>query len=148
MKSETYVPPEKYRPKPRDPNRKPEKVWGCTLWSFLALLGVFVGKYVVDFLLMPMLFPALFPFSVGAVVVWVITTLIFTIIAMKFVSGLIYFYYAADLVYAILTVIWSFGLYGAEYVTGIGLAVIMAIVLYFIQRLVLWAMILLSFVKM
>ena len=143
-----YVVPERYRPKPRDPNKKPEKMWGCTVGSFFGLLGVFVGKYLVDFLLLPKLFPAWYPFSAAAIVAWLISTIVFTFVAMKFISGLIYFYYAADLVYAILVAIWPLGLYGAGvYMPGVLLAVLMAFMLYFLQRIILWAVILWSFVR-
>ncbi len=37
----SYVPDEKYRPKPANPNKKVEKVWGFTVLSFLALLAIF-----------------------------------------------------------------------------------------------------------
>jgi len=144
-----YVVPEKYRPKPRDLNKKPEKVWGCTLGSFLGLIGVFIAKYLVDFLLLPKLFPAWYPLSAAAIIAWLISAIIFTFVAMKFVSGLIYFYYVADLVYAVLVAILPMGLFGtAELFPGIVLAIIMAIMLYFLQRFMLWLIILWGFVRM
>lgn len=147
-KDAKYVVPERYRPKPRDPNKKPEKLWGCTAGSFFGLLGAFVGKYLVDFLLLPKLFPAWYPFSAAAVIAWLVSTIIFTFVSMKFISGLIYFYYAADLVYVLLVAIVPRDLYGAgDYLPRVLLAVAMAAVLYFLQRILLWLLIIWSFIR-
>lgn len=143
-----YVPDEKYRPKPRNPNQKPEKVWGFTVASFFGLLAVFAAKYAVDFLLLPRLFPDAYPFSVGVVVAWVLTTIIFSFASMKLVTGMGIFYPFADLVYAILVAIWPLGLYGAEFVPGFVLAIIMAAIMYALQRAILWILILVGFMKM
>ena len=47
-----YIPPEKYRPKPFNPNKKPERVPGFTVVSFVGLLIAFAAKYALDFLLL------------------------------------------------------------------------------------------------
>lgn len=142
-----YVPDEKYRPKLHAP-QKPEKVWGFTAASFLGLLAVFAAKYAVDFLLLPRLFPDIYPFGIWAVVVWVVTTIVFSLASMKLITGMGFFYPFADLVYAILVAIWPFGLYGAEYIPGFVLAVIMGVIMYALQRAILWVLILIGFTKL
>ncbi len=143
-----YVPDEKYRPKPRDPNQKPEKVWGFTAVSFFGLWAIFAAKYALDFLLLPKLFPGAYPLSVGAIVAWTLSTIVVTVLSMMFVSGMGFFYPFADLVYAILVAIWPLGLYGSEFIPGFALALLMAMIMYGIQRLVLWVVILIGFMKM
>ena len=86
-----YKPPEKYRPKPAGPKPKPEKVPGFTVASFFGLWAIFAVKYVVDFLLLPKLLPGIYPLSVWAIVVWAISTLIFSFISIEFVSGFSFF---------------------------------------------------------
>lgn len=143
-----YIPPEKYRPKPFNPNKKPERVPGFTVVSFVGLLIAFAAKYALDFLLFPKLFPDLYPFSVGAVIVWVISMIAFLIAALEFITGMGFFYPVAILVYAILVAIWPLNLYGAgEYMPGFVLAIIMGVIIYILQRIILWIMVLLSFIK-
>lgn len=145
----SYVPDKKYRPKPTNPNKKVEKVWGFTVLSFLALLAIFVVKYLVDFLLIPRIFPGLFPFSVGALLVWLVSSLLFSFIALKFITRMGFFYPAADIVYGIL--VWAFpcGLYGLEsMLPALAGAMIAYVILRIIQRVMLWIFILVGFVRM
>ena len=142
-----YKPPEKYRPKPAGPKPKPEKVPGFTVASFIGLWAIFAVKYVVDFLLLPKLLPDIYPLSVWAIVVWVISTLVFSFISIEFVSGFSFFYPFANLVYVVLAAIWSFGLYGAEYLPGFLIAALMGLIMYGVQRGILWILIFFDIVR-
>ena len=142
-----YKPPEKYRPKPVGPKPKPEKVPGFTVASFFGLWAIFAVKYVVDFLLLPKLLPGIYPLSVWAIVVWVISTLVFSFISIEFVSGFSFFYPFANLVYVVLAAIWSFGLYGAEYLPGFLIAALMGLIMYGVQRGILWILIFFDIVR-
>ena len=144
-----YTPPEKYKPKPVNPNKKPEKVPGFTVASFFGLWVVFAVKFAVDFLLLPNLFPDLYPLTAGGIALWVASTVLFSALSMHFVSGMWFFYPFADLVYAILVAIFPMGLYGtAEYFPGVVLALLMVGLMWVIQRIILWIMILFSFITM
>ena len=142
-----YKPPEKCRPKPAEPKPKPEKVPGFTVASFFGLWAIFAVKYVVDFLLLPKLLPDIYPLSVWAIVVWVISTLVFSFISIEFVSGFSFFYPFANLVYVVLAAIWSFGLYGAEYLPGFLIAALMGLIMYGVQRGILWILIFFDIVR-
>lgn len=145
----SYVPDEKYRPKPASPNKKVEKVWGFTVLSFLALLAVFVVKYLVDFLLIPRIFPGLFPFSVSALLVWLVSSLLFSFVALKFITRMGLFYPAADIIYAILIWVFPGGLYGLESILpAFAGAIIAYVILRIIQRVMLWIFILVGFIRM
>ena len=142
-----YVPDEKYKPKPA-PKGKPEKVWGFTVASFLGLMGIFVLKYLLDFLLLPKLFPDLYPLSVGAILVWLASTLIVSFLALKFVTRIGFFYEIADLFYVLLVLIWPLGLYGTGLIPAFFVALIGWIVMRAIQWVMLWIFILVGFVRM
>ncbi|MCQ2569211.1 MAG: hypothetical protein MJ155_02905 [Candidatus Saccharibacteria bacterium] len=142
-----YKPPEKYRPKPAGPKPKPEKVPGFTVASFFGLWAIFAVKYVVDFLLLPKLLPDIYPLSVWAIVVWVISTLIFSFVSIEFVSGFSFFYPFANLIYVVLAAIWPFGLYGAEYLPGFLIAALMGLIMYGVQRGILWILIFFDIVR-
>ena len=144
-----YTPDAKYRPKPPNPNKKPEKVRGFTVASFLALLATFVVKYLLDFLIFPRLFPGLYPLSVGAIIIWLASTIVVSVISIELITGMWFFYPFADLIYAILVVIWPLGLYGTnEMIPGLMLAFAMAVLMYFLQRLILKISILISFIRL
>ena len=142
-----YKPPENYRPKPAGAKPKPEKVPGFTVASFFGLWAIFAVKYVVDFLLLPKLFPGIYPLSVWAIVAWVISTLVFSFISIEFVSGFSFFYPFANLVYVVLAAIWSFGLYGAEYLPGFLIAALMGLIMYGVQRGILWILIFFDIIR-
>ena len=145
----SYTPPEKYRLKKPNPNKKVEKVWGFTVLSFLILMAVFVVKYLVDFLLIPKIFPGLFPFSIGALLVWLASSLLFSFVALKFITRMGFFYPAADIVYAILVWAFPYGLYGLELIIpALAGAIIAYVILRIIQRVMLWIFILVGFVRM
>ena len=144
-----YTPPEKYKPKAFNPNKKPEKVRGFTVASFTVLMILSVLKYLLDFLLLPKLFPDLYPISTTAIVIWVVETIIFCSLCIKFVTGFSYFYILAFLLYAILVAIWPNELF------GIGVAfpsIVGAIIAYaasrIIEQLLLLLFIALSFIRM
>ena len=144
-----YVPPEKYRPKPFNPSKKPEKVKGFTLVSFFVLLGVFLAKYFLDFHLLPALFPDIYPFSALAIVIWAVETILVSVISIKFISGFGYFYIPACLVYAIAVVIAPNGLFGfGDTIPAIVGGLIAYILTRLIQRIVLWIFIGLAFITM
>lgn len=145
----SYVAPEKYRPKAPNPNKKVEKVWGFTVLSFIGLLATFVVKFLVDFFLLPEIFSNLYPFSVGAVVIWFVSSLLFIFVALKFITRIGFFYPVAFVLYAIL--VWAFpnGIYGLDTVIpALGGAIIAYVVLRIIQRIMLWIFILVGFVTM
>ncbi len=144
----SYTPPERYRPKKANPNKKVEKVWGFSVLSFCGLLMIFVGKYLVDFLILPEIFSGLFPFSIGALIVWLISTLVFIFVALKFISRIGFFYPVAFIVYAVL--VWAFplGLYGLASVPPLAGALLMYAVMCLIERIMLWIFILVGFVRM
>lgn len=129
--------------------KKPEKVWGFTVVSFLSLLGVFVAKYFVDFLLLPAIFPQFYPSSGMAFVLWLITSLVATVAAMLWITRFGHFYPVADILYAIIVAIWPLGLYGtAEFWPAILAAFAAALILWVIQRIVLWIFIIIGFITM
>ena len=144
-----YVPPEKYRPKPANSNKKVEKVWGFTVLSFFVLLGVFAVKYLVDFLLLPKIIPDLFPFSAGALILWFVSTIIFVFIALKFVSRIGFFYPFANLIYAVLAFAWPYGLYGLGDVVPVIVGLLIAYaIMALVERVMLWIFILVGFARM
>jgi hypothetical protein len=144
-----YVPPEKYRPKPRDPNKKPEKVKGFTVASFIALHIIFILKYLLDFVLLPHLFPDLYPLSVAAIIIWTIETIVVCTLCIKFVTGFGYFYIPAILVYSILIAIWPNNLYhfGVEIPAIVG-GLIAYVASRLIERALMWFFIAISFITM
>jgi hypothetical protein len=143
-----YVPPEKYRPKPFNPNKKPEKVPGFTVLSFFGLIAVYVAKYCIDFLLMPALFPN-YNTPVFAITFWIVETIIVTFLCIKFITGFGYFYIPACLVYAILVWIWPNGIFGfgeiMPAVAGAGIAYAASRI---IERVEMWLFILVGFIRM
>ena len=144
-----YTPPAKYQAKKFNPNKKPAKVPGFTVASFLVLLAVFFAKYFLDFLLLPLLFPDIYPFSVAAIVIWVVETIIFLVVSIKFITGFGYFYIAAALVYAIPIAIYSNELFGFGTVipTFVG-ALIAYAATRFLERIIMWIFIGISFITM
>lgn len=128
--------------------KKPEKVWGFTLASFLGLLGIFVVKYLVDFLLLPAIFPNLYPASTGAIILWFITSILFTLGAMLWVTRFGYFYPVAIALYSILVALIPLGLYGTAAVPAIAIALVAFAVLCVIYRALLWIFILVGFITM
>lgn len=144
-----YTPPEQYKPKPFNPNKKPEKVKGFTVASFFTLMATFVAKYLLDFLLLPTLFPALYPFSAGAIIIWIVTTIVICFLAIKFITGFGYFYIPACLIYAICVAIWPNNVfYFGTVIPAIVGGLIAYIANRLIERAILWISILLSFVTM
>lgn len=144
-----YVPPEKYRPKPFNPNKKPAKVKGFTVASFFVLLGIFLAKYFLDFLLLPTLLPSVYPFSALAIVIWVVETIFVCIITIKFISGFGYFYIPACLVYAIAVAIAPNGLFSfGNAIPAIVGGLIAYIATRLIQRIIIWIFIGLAFIAM
>ena len=145
----SYMPDEKYKPKVANPHKKVEKVWGFTALSFLGLLTTFVVKYLVDFLLIPQLLSELFPFSAGALVIWIVSSLFFSFVALKFITRMGFFYPVADVGYAVLVWVFPRGLYGLDiFLPAFAGAIIAYVVLRIIQRAMLWIFILVGFVRM
>ena len=144
-----YTPPEKYKPKSFNPYKKPEKVKGFTVASFTVLMILSVLKYLLDFLLLPKLFPDLYPISTGAIVIWVVETIIFCGLCLKFVTGFGYFYILAFLIYAILVAIWPNELFGigVAFPSIVGAAIAYA-ASRIIQQLLLLLFIAFSFITM
>jgi hypothetical protein len=143
-----YTPPAKYQPKPRDPNKKPEKVPGFTVLSSLALIAIYIGKYCIDFLLMPALFSN-YNTPAFAVTFWIIETIIITFLCIKFITGFGYFYIPACLVYAILVWIWPNGIFGfGEIMPAIAGAGIAYVASRIVERVEMWLFILAGFVRM
>ena len=84
-----------------------------------------------------------------AFVLWLITSLVATVAAMLWITRFGYFYSVADIVYAIIMAIWPLGLYGtAEFWPAILAALAAAVILWVIQRLVLWIFIIVGFITM
>ena len=148
--NEPYVVPEKYRPKPFIPKKGEfARDMRYLALSFLGLVAVFVGKYFLDFWLLPKLFPSLYPVSIGALLIWLISTIVVSFLALKFVSGMGIFYEIADTIYALIALIWPLDLYGLGTAVPVIVGVLMAwIVMRAIQWVMLWAFILIGFVKM
>jgi hypothetical protein len=128
--------------------KKPEKVWGFTILSFFGMLAIFVIKYLVDFLLIPKLLPDFFPISWQAVGIWVLSSVIFTVISMQFVTRMGFFYIASAILYGLLVLIWPMGLYGTAETAPIVIAVLSGVVLDLIQRIILWIYIGIGFMRM
>ncbi len=144
-----YVPDEKYRPKATPPKKGAmARDIKYIILSFLGLIAVFVGKYFLDFHLLPIVFPDLYPISVGAVLLWLASTLIVSFLAIKFVSGFGILYVIIDAIYALLVLIWPLGLYGTAVIPAIVVALISWVVMRFIQWAMLWIFILVGFVRM
>ena len=143
-----YTPPEQYKPKKFNPNKKPEKVPGFTVLSFFVLIAIYVTKYCLDFLLLPAIFPV-YNTPPVAVTFWVIETIIITFLCIKFVTGFGYFYIPACLVYAILVGIWPNGIFGfgevIPAIAGAGIAYAASCV---IERVEMWLFILVGFIRM
>ncbi len=143
-----YVPPAKYAPKKFNPNKKPEKVRGFTVLSFLTLIAIYSGKYCIDFLLLPAIFPN-YNTPPIAVTYWIIETIIITFLCIKYVTGFGYFYIPACLIYAILVWIWPNGIFGF----GVAMpaaagAAIAYVTSRIIERIEMWLFILIGFIKM
>ena len=147
---EKFVVPEKYRPRPFV-KKKGETARDVKylIGSFLGLVAVFVAKYFFDFWLLPRLFPDLFPASIGALLLWLASTLIFSIVALVFVSGIGIYYEIVDTIYALIVLIWPLGLYGLGTVVPVLFGVLIAwVVMRAIQWVLLWVMILIGLMKM
>ena len=144
-----YVPPAKYQPKKFNPNKKPAKVKGFTVASFFVLLGIFLAKYFLDFLLLPALFPGLYPFSTLAIIIWAAETVLIYALTIKFVSGFGYFYIPACFIYALLVTIWPNGIFGfGVYLPAIAGGAIAYAASRLIERIEMWIAIGLSFIRM
>ena len=144
-----YTPPEKYKPKPFNPNKKPEKVPGFTVASFFILWIVFAAKYCVDFLLLPKLLPDLYPFTAVGIILWVVNTIIFCALSIKFVSGFGYFYIPAILIYSILVAIWPQNLFGfGTEIPAIVGGLITYVASRIVERIIMWIFIGFSFITM
>jgi len=129
--------------------RKVEKVWGFTVASFFALIGVHIAKYFIDFHLLPKLFPSLFPLSLGAVGLWLASSIIISTLCMKFISRFGYFYPIAIFFYALCIVFWPMGAYGfGDIIPSILGAIIAGVALDLIQRGILWIFIFIGFITM
>ena len=148
--NEPYVVPDKYKPKPFVPKKGEfARDMRYLVLSFLGLVAVLVAKYFLDFRLLPMLFPALYPVSVGAIFIWLALTIVISFLALKFVSGFSIFYEIADAIYALMVLVWPLGLYGlGTVVPVIAGALIAWVIMYGIQRVMLWGFILVGFIKM
>jgi len=143
-----YAPPAKYKPKPFNPNKKPEKVPGFTVASFFGLIAIYIIKYCIDFLLMPAIFPG-YNTPAFAVTFWIIETIIITFLCIKFVTGFGYFYIPACLVYAILVTIWPNGIFGfGTIMPAIAGGAIVYVASRVIERIEMWLFILVGFVTM
>ena len=144
-----YTPPAKYKPKPFNPNKKPEKVPGFTVASFFGLIVIYIVKYCIDFLLLPALFPEAWENPAIAVSVWAGDTILITFLCIKFVTGFGYFYIPACLVYAICVLIWPNGAYGiGTAIPAIAGAAAAYIASRVIERIEMWIFILVGFVTM
>lgn len=144
-----YVPPAKYQPKKFNPNKKPEKVKGFTVASFFVLIGIFLAKYFLDFLLLPTLFPGFYPFSALAISIWAVETIVVCALTIKFISGFGYFYIPACLVYAIAVAIAPNGLFGfGDSIPAIVGGLIAYVATRLIQRIIIWIFIGLAFITM
>ena len=145
----SYVVPEKYQPKVLNRNKKIEKVWGFSILSFLGLMATFIIKYFVDFWLFQNVFKDLYPMSVGAVTLWITSSLFFIFLALKFVTRIGFFYLAAFMLYGVLVWVLPNGMFGVGSSTqSLILATIMYILMRIIQRMMLWVFVLIGFVKM
>ena len=143
-----YTPPAKYTPKKFAPNKKPEKVPGFTVLSFLVLIAIYIIKYCIDFLLMPALF-ASYNTPPFAVTFWIIETIIITFLCIKFVTGFGYFYIPACLVYAILVGLWPNGIFGfGDIIPAAAGAAIAYAASRIIERIEMWLFIIAGFIKM
>ncbi len=145
----SYVAPEKYRPKAPNPNKKVEKVWGFSVLSFMGLMAIFVVKYLIDFWIFPNAFKDLYPMSVGAIILWFVSSLLFIFLALKFITRMGFFYPAAFILYGVL--VWALpnGMFGLEgTMQSLALALVMYVLMRIIQRAMLWIFILIGFVKM
>ena len=144
-----YVVPEKYQPKALNRNKKIEKVWGFSILSFLGLMATFIIKYFVDFWLFQNVFKDLYPMSVGAIILWITSSLFFIFLALKFVTRIGFFYPAAFMLYGVLVWVLPNGMFGiGDSTQSLILAAIMYILMRIIQRMMLWAFVLIGFVKM
>ena len=143
-----YTPPEQYKPKIFNPNKKPEKVPGFTVLSFFSLLAVYIIKYFIDFQLLPAIIPN-YNTPPIAVTFWIIETLIITFLCIKFITGFGYFYIPACLIYAILVGIWPNDIFGFGVVMpAIAGTAIAYAASRFIERIEMWLFILVGFIKM
>ena len=147
---EPYVVPDKYKPKPYVPKKGEfARDMRYLALTFLGLVAVFVAKYFLDFWLWPTLFPGLYPISVGAFLIWLASTIVISFLAIKFVSGLGYYYEIVDAIYALIVLAWPRGLYGmTDLTTAILGALIAWVTMRLIQRIMLWIFILVGFVRM
>ena len=103
----------------------------------------------MDFLLIPQLLSELFPFSAGALIIWIVSSLLFSFVALKFITRMGFFYPVADVVYALLVWVFPRGLYGLDiFLPAFAGAIIAYVVLRIIQRAMLWIFILVGFVRM
>ena len=147
--NQKYIPPAKYQPKAFNPNKKPEKVKGFTVLSFLALIITYIAKFLLDFLLLPTLLPELYPLSAAAIAIWCISTILITFIAIKFITGFGYFYIPACLTYAICVAVWPNNLF---YFGTVIPAILGGLIAYaasrLIERIEMWLFILAGFITM
>ncbi len=144
-----YTPPAKYKPTPFNPNKKPEKVPGFTVLSFFILMATYIGKYCLDFLLLPTLLPQVYAIPGLAIMLWIITTVIITFIAIKFISGFGLFYIPACLLYALCVLLWPNGAFGFGTVIPAALGATIAYVANrVIERIEMWIFMLVGFVTM
>ena len=145
----SYVVPEKYQPKVLNRNKKIEKVWGFSILSFLGLMATFIIKYFVDFWLFQNVFKDLYPMSVGAIILWITSSLFFIFLALKFVTRIGFFYPVAFMLYGVLVWVLPNGMFGiGDSMQSLILATIMYILMRIIQRMMLWIFVLIGFVKM
>ncbi len=128
--------------------KKPEKVWGFTVLSFFAMLGVYAAKFFVDFCVLPNMFPDWYPFSIYAMIAWIATAAVATIISVQFITRFGFFYPVADIMYALFILLWPMGLYGTANWPDAIVALLAAFLLDVIQRAVLWIYIAIDFMRM
>lgn len=129
--------------------KKPEKVWGFTVASFFALLAIYAFKYALDFLILPKLFPQFYPYSWGALIAWLLSTIIVTVAAMLWISRFGWFYPIANLVYVVLALIWPLGLYGmGDFWHPLVAVIVGGVAMDIIQQIILWIFIFVGFARM
>lgn len=81
--------------------------------TFAKCIVCFVGLYIIQFLVIPMLLPDYFPRSNNATVIFLITSVIASTVAVAFISNRLRYLFIADLVYGCLICIFnSTGKYG------------------------------------
>lgn len=112
-------------------------------------MATFIIKYFVDFWLFQNVFKDLYPMSVGAVTLWITSSLFFIFLALKFITRIGFFYPAAFMLYGVLVWVLPNGMFGVGSSTqSLILATIMYILMRIIQRMMLWVFVLIGLVKM